>query len=146
MTINQRLFFSFFLIFWNIPPFYSLTRSLFALTTFPCMILPWNLGPVLDSKLSTKKHVVKICQTAYFELKRISSIRRFLLEDAPRLFLLPVSSQGLITAIVSLWVHPVLSSNLSRKFKTLLQYSDSDSLFTKFYNKESVSKAVIIQT
>ena len=31
-----------------------------------------------------KKHVIKICQTAYFELKRISSIRRFLTEDATR--------------------------------------------------------------
>ena len=29
-----------------------------------------------------KKHIIKICQTAYFELKRISSIRRFLTEDA----------------------------------------------------------------
>ena len=40
-----------------------------------------NLGFILDSKKSTKKHVIKICQTAYFELKRISSIRRFLAED-----------------------------------------------------------------
>ena len=29
-----------------------------------------------------KKHVIKICQTVYFELKRSSSIRRFLTEDA----------------------------------------------------------------
>ena len=29
-----------------------------------------NLGLILDSKLSMKKHVIKICQTAYFELKR----------------------------------------------------------------------------
>ena len=29
-----------------------------------------------------KKHVIQICQTAHFELKRISSIRRFLTEDA----------------------------------------------------------------
>ena len=43
-----------------------------------------NLGFILDSKLSTKKHVIKICQTAYFELKRISSIRRFLTEDATK--------------------------------------------------------------
>ena len=35
-----------------------------------------NLGFILDSKLSMKKHVIKICQTAYFELKRISSIRK----------------------------------------------------------------------
>ena len=43
-----------------------------------------NLGFILDSKLSTKKHVIKICQTAYFELKRISSIRKFLTEDATK--------------------------------------------------------------
>ena len=43
-----------------------------------------NLGLILDSKLSMKKHVIKICQTAYFKLKRISSIRRFLTEDATK--------------------------------------------------------------
>ena len=43
-----------------------------------------NLGFILDSKLSMKKHVIKICQTAYFELKHISSIRRFLIEDATK--------------------------------------------------------------
>jgi len=57
-----------------------------------------NLGVILDSKLSTKKHVIKICQTAYFELKRISSIRS-------------------TTATVSSWVHLILSSNLTRKLK-----------------------------
>ena len=31
-----------------------------------------------------KKHVIIICQTAYFELKRISAIRRFLTEDATK--------------------------------------------------------------
>ena len=45
---------------------------------------PWNLGFILDSKLSMKKHIIKICQTAYFELKRISSIRRFLTEVATK--------------------------------------------------------------
>ena len=43
-----------------------------------------NLGFILDSKLSMKKHVIKICQTAYFELKRIISIRGSLTEDATR--------------------------------------------------------------
>ena len=43
-----------------------------------------NLGFILDSKLSMKKHIIKICQTAYFELKRISSIHRFLTEDATK--------------------------------------------------------------
>ena len=41
-----------------------------------------NLGFILDSKLSMKKHVIKICQTAHFKLKRISSICRFVTEDA----------------------------------------------------------------
>ena len=39
----------------------------------------------------------------------------------PRLLLLPISSHGLTTASVSSWVHLILSSNLSRKFRTLLQ-------------------------
>ena len=39
----------------------------------------------------------------------------------PRLLLLPISFHGLTTATVSLWVHLILSSNLSRKFRTLLQ-------------------------
>ena len=41
-----------------------------------------NLGFILDTKLSMKKHVIKICQTAHFKLKRISSICRFVTEDA----------------------------------------------------------------
>ena len=43
-----------------------------------------NLGVILDSNLSMKKHVIKICQTAYFELKCISSVFRFLIEDAAK--------------------------------------------------------------
>ena len=31
-----------------------------------------------------KKHVIQICQTAYFEFKCISSIRRFLIEDVTK--------------------------------------------------------------
>ena len=43
-----------------------------------------NLGFILDSILTMKQHVIKICQTAYYELKRISSIRRYLTEDAEK--------------------------------------------------------------
>ena len=43
-----------------------------------------NLGVILDPNLSTKKHVIKVCQTAYFDLKCSSSIRRFLTEDAAK--------------------------------------------------------------
>ena len=43
-----------------------------------------NFGFILDSKLSMKKHVIKICQTAYFELTPISSSHRFRTEDAAK--------------------------------------------------------------
>ena len=72
---------------WNLLPFLSLTRLLLALTTLTPLLrfCQADLGFILDSKLSMKKHVIKICQTAYFELKRISSIpRRFITQDAPK--------------------------------------------------------------
>ena len=43
-----------------------------------------NLGFILDSNLTMKQHVIETCQTAYYELKRISSIRRYLKEDAAK--------------------------------------------------------------
>ena len=43
-----------------------------------------NLGFILDSNLTMKQDVIKVCQTAYCELKRISSIRRYLTEDAAK--------------------------------------------------------------
>ena len=49
----------------------------------------------------------------------------FSLKTQPRLLLLPITPHGLTTAAVSSWVHLILSSNLSRKFKTLLQDSFS---------------------
>ena len=50
------------------------TRLLLALTTSLSLILPGTLESFLT----------QICQTAYFELKRIISIRRFLTEDAAK--------------------------------------------------------------
>ena len=43
------------------------------------------------------------------------------MKTQPRLLLLPISFHGLTTATVSSWAHLILSSNLSRKFRTLLQ-------------------------
>ena len=43
-----------------------------------------KLGFILDSELSMKKYVIKICQIAFFELKRMSSICRFLTADAAK--------------------------------------------------------------
>ena len=54
-----------------------------------------NLGFILDSELSMTKHIIKICQTAYFELKHISSIRRFLTEDA---------TKTLVTSYILSWL------------------------------------------
>ena len=43
-----------------------------------------NLGFILDSNLTMKQHVIKICQTAYYELKHISFICRHLTADAAK--------------------------------------------------------------
>ena len=75
-----------------------------------------NLGFILDSKLPMKKHVIKICQTAYFDLKRISSIRRFLTEDATKTLVTSYMLSRLDYCNCLLMVHLILSSNLSGKF------------------------------
>ena len=39
---------------------------------------------ILDRRLSMKEHINKVCQMAYWELRRISSIRQYLTEDAAK--------------------------------------------------------------
>ena len=92
---TEALLFSFFSS--SKPAVISLLDSI----TLGCHDIPFfysarNLGFILDSKLFTKKHVRKICQTAYFELKRISSIRRFLTEDA---------TKTLVTSYILSWFY-----------------------------------------
>ena len=43
-----------------------------------------NLGVILDWRLSMKVHIIKVCQIASWELRRISSIRQYLTEDAAK--------------------------------------------------------------
>ena len=43
-----------------------------------------NLGVILDWRLSMYEHIIKVCQMAYWELRRIYSIRQYLTEDAAK--------------------------------------------------------------
>jgi hypothetical protein len=43
-----------------------------------------NLGVMFDNKLTMKDHVHKICQAAYFELRKISTIRHYLTLQATK--------------------------------------------------------------
>ena len=43
-----------------------------------------SLGVTLDKNLSLEQHVSNVCKVAYFELRRISSIRHFLTTDATK--------------------------------------------------------------
>ena len=72
-----------------------LTSSLFSCHCLPSSIMVStheivfsdkvrNLGFILDSNLTMKQQVIKICQTAYYELKHISFIRRHLTADAAK--------------------------------------------------------------
>ena len=70
-------------------PFLSFTISFPDLITLGSHNIPIsdsarNLEVILDSNLSMKKHVIKVCQTAYFDLKCSSSVCRFLTEDAAK--------------------------------------------------------------
>ena len=82
-----------------------------------------NLGFILDSKLSMTEeaHHKKSAKLLISSLNALVQSAGFSLKTQPRLLLLPTSFHGLTTATVSLWVHLILSSNLSRKFRTLLQ-------------------------
>ena len=43
-----------------------------------------NLGVMFYSGLTMKQQVDRICQTAYFEIRRIGSIRQFLSTEATK--------------------------------------------------------------
>ena len=113
MTTKRKLFCYHFHLPWDLSLFPSLTRLLLAFTTSPFSDSAWNLGVILDSNM-LKKHIIKISQTAYFELKRVSSIRRFLTEDAAKTLV-----TSYILSWLDYWVHLILSSNISRKLSQL---------------------------
>ena len=82
LTMTKQKLFSFpFRLPWNLQLFSSLTRLLSALATSPSLILPGTL----DSFSTQTCPQRRICQTAYFELKCISSILRFFTEDAAKI-------------------------------------------------------------
>ena len=58
-----------------------------------------NLGFFLNFNLTMKQHVIKVCQAAYYELKRISSICSYLTEDATKSLLPLVYSLDYIIVI-----------------------------------------------
>jgi len=44
-----------------------------------------NLGVVFEKTMSFKRHISKVCQNAYYELRRISSNRHYLSPDATKI-------------------------------------------------------------
>ena len=95
-TTKQKLFSFALLLPWNLPPT-SLSDSVaLGSHNVPFSDSARNLGFIFGSKHSMKKHVIKICQAAYFQLKHISSIRTFLTEDSSKT--LVTFSHGLINA------------------------------------------------
>ena len=58
-----------------------------------------NLGVIFDDKLSVKQQVSKICQSAYLELHKISSIRHVLTVDATKPLVTSLFCLALIAVI-----------------------------------------------
>ena len=84
MRIRQKLFVS-HIIFYQHDLATPTGRQ--SLSTIPMMSFleqsVRNLGFVFDSNLSVKQHI-KTCKAAYIEIRRISSIRQYLTEDAAK--------------------------------------------------------------
>ena len=84
-----------------------------------------NLGANFDDKLSMKQQVSKICQSAYLELRRISSIRHVLTVDAAKTLVTSLVlsrldyCNSLLSGILNSWL-----TNFKR-FKIVLLHSFS---------------------
>ena len=97
--------------------------------TVTAVQLAYLHGTVTVVQLAYLHGAVTVVQLAYLHgavtvvqsLNALVQSAGFSMKTQPRLLLLPISSHGLTTATVSAWVHLILSSNLSRKFRTLLQ-------------------------
>ena len=84
----------------------------------------WNLLPSTWYKSLSyqwKTRYENMCAKWVLRLNALVQSAGFSLKTQPRLLFLPISFHGLTTATVSSWVHLILSSNLSRKFRTSLQ-------------------------
>ena len=80
------------------------------------VIVKWFKQIPVDSRSINKYQGIRFWRTC-----ALVQSAGFSLKTQPRLLLFPISSHGLTTATVSSWVHLIVSSNLSRKFRTLLQ-------------------------
>ena len=121
-TTTKKKLFSFpFRLPWNLQPSPSLTRLLLALTASHSLILPGTLDSFLTQNCPWRTTSYKSAKLLISSLNALVQSAGFALKTQPRLLLLPIFSHGLTTAIVSSWVHLILSSNLYRKFRTLLQ-------------------------
>ena len=87
-----------------------------------------NLGVTLDQNISFQQHVSRTCQICYFELRRISSIRHYLSQDALKTLISVLSCPESINGIP--YSLAVLSSSFTnfKKFRTMLQGSSVELL------------------
>ena len=83
--------------------------------------MPGTLDSFLTQNCPWRSTSYKSAKLLISNLNALVQFAGFSLKTQPRLLLLPISSHGLTTATVSSWVHLILSSNLSRKIRTLLQ-------------------------
>merc|ERR1712121_49758 len=59
----------------------------------------WNLGVTLDSSLSMREQVQRVCQLCYLELRRIGSIRHYLSTETTKTLVTSFVLSRLTTAI-----------------------------------------------
>ena len=82
-----------------------------------------DLRFIFDSDLSLKQHFIRTCQAAYLEIRRISSMRHYLTQDATKTLVsaLILSRLDYCNSLLACYPQPLLYS----KFKTQVQNSFS---------------------
>ena len=79
-----------------------------------------NLGVTFDQSLSFRQHVANVCRLCYLEIRRISSVRHLLSDDATKPFCVLLFCHVWITVMLCLLVLQNTSLKNSRKFRIML--------------------------
>ena len=88
-------------------------------TTIVYVPMIWDQGITLDSSLSFNQQVINTCQSAFYELRRISSVRKYLTRDATKTIVyslgLTIATASCLDDQISQWsIKPYLSLHITQ--------------------------------
>ena len=85
----------------------------------------WNIGAVLDEPLTVEEHVSCICKSAYYHLRNIAMVRKYLTQDATAT-LIHALVISWIDNFTSHWITWLPSLKTAKKSKPCIQSGDQE--------------------